>query len=259
YRTVMDQLPTDGTVVSLVIGYDVKVSGSYAIDYLTQYQRLVPHVLFSHRNPEVIAPLSGVAGVAPVVTTAPIPLPARNLVIDPDGAGSEPAAAQPATSMAALPDSQRVMTLFGGNLIDVAYVTEGDPAAKSSETQVRVRFTATSPKVVLAWGGHIACRWDWGFNADGTPRSAGGISGSSYHMRLDNWSFGSLGNMDRSMSTDAVFPVPTCAISNTGPFCAGTTNTHIAPAGMETYQWTLASNTSGASIVGSDTSLSVTV
>src|SRR5690349_21185211 len=38
YRTVMDGLPTDGTVVELVIGYDVKRSGSYALDYLTQYQ-----------------------------------------------------------------------------------------------------------------------------------------------------------------------------------------------------------------------------
>src|SRR6188474_57326 len=32
YRTVMDGLPTDGTVVELVIGYNVKRSGSYAID-----------------------------------------------------------------------------------------------------------------------------------------------------------------------------------------------------------------------------------
>ena len=41
YRTVMDQLPTDGTIVELVIGYNIKRSGSYAIDYLT-------HCLRSH-------------------------------------------------------------------------------------------------------------------------------------------------------------------------------------------------------------------
>ena len=261
YRTVMDQLPTDGTVVTLVIGYDVKRSGSYAIDYLTQFQRLLPHVLFAHRNPEVFDPLDGVTGVAPVVTTAPIPVPTRTIVIDPDGSDPDPAMAQPSTSSASLPDSERVMTLYGGTLIDVAYVTEGDVSltAKSSETQVRVRFTATSPRAVLAWGGHIACRWDWGFNPDGTPRSAAGISGSSYHMRLVSWSFGSLGNQDRSMSTDAVYPVPKCGISNLGPFCAGSTNTHAAPAGMETYAWSLTDNTCGASIVGSDTSLSVNV
>jgi flagellar hook capping protein FlgD len=261
YRTVMDQLPTDGTVIELIIGYDVKRSGSYAIDYLTHFQRLLPHVLFAHRDPEVFDPLSGITGVGPTITTAAIPVPTRSIVVDPDGTGPDPAAPQPTTSASALPASERVMTLYGGTLIDVSYVTEADVnlTTKSSESQVRVRFTADSPTAVLAWGGHIACRWDWGFNADGTPRSAGGISGSSYHMRLVTWSLGSLGNQDRSMSTDAVYPVPKCAISNLGPFCAGSTNTHTAPAGMESYQWSLVDNSSGAFIVGSDTSLSVVV
>jgi FlgD Ig-like domain len=261
YRTVMDQLPTDGTVIELVLGYNVKRSGSYAIDYLTQYQRLLPHVLFAHRDPEFFDPLKGVTGVAPVVTTAPIPITTRNLVIDPDGSDPDPAMAQPSTSMASLPSAERVMTLFGGNLIDVSYVTEGDVnlATGSSESQVRVRFTATSPRVVLAWGGHIACRWDWGFNPNGSPRSAGGISGSSYHMKLVGWNLGSLGNQDRSMSTDAVFPVPRCGISNLGPFCAGSNNTHVAPAGMESYSWSLTDNSSGASIVGSNIGTSVVV
>ena len=153
------------------------------------------------------------------------------------------------------------MTLFGGTLLDVTYVSEGDVAlaTRSSETLVKVRFIPDSPNAVLAWGGHIASRWDWGFNADGTPRSAGGISGSSYHMRLVGWTLGSLGNQDRSMSTDAVYPVPRCGISNAGPFCAGSTNTHTAPTGMETYAWSLFDNTSGAVIVGSATGLSVTV
>ena len=69
YRTVMDGLPTDGTVIELILGYDVKRSGSYALDYLTHYQRLLPHVLFGHRDPEVFDPLSGVTGVAPTITT----------------------------------------------------------------------------------------------------------------------------------------------------------------------------------------------
>ena len=260
YRTVMDGLPTDGTVVELIIGYDVKRSGSYALDYLTHYQRLLPHVLFGHKQPEVFDPLVGVSGVPATFTTATIPIPTRSIVIDPDGAESDPPALQPATSAAALPDAERSMTLFGGTLIDVTYVTEADVALalKSSESQVRVRFTATSPKAVLAWGGHIASRWEWGFNGS-VPRSAGGISGSSYHMRLIGWSLGSLGSQDRSMSTDAVFPVPKCGVTNLGPFCAGSTNTHQAPAGMESYQWTLFDNTAGAVIVGTDTGASVTV
>jgi hypothetical protein len=261
YRTVMDGLPTDGTVIELIIGYNLKRSGSYAIDYLTHYQRLLPHVLFAHREPEVFDPLSGIAGVDATISTAPVPITTRNVFVDPDGADPDPAMPQPSTNMAALSDPERQMTLFGGTLLDVSYVSEGDPnlATSSSETQVKVRFKATSTRAVLAWGGHIACRWDWGFNSDGSPRSAGGISGSSYHMRLVTWTLGSLGNQDRSMSTDAVYPVPRCGISNAGPFCAGSTNIHAAPAGMESYLWTLLDNGSGATIVGSDTSLSVTV
>ena len=37
YRAVMADLPTDGTVVEIVLGYNVKRSGSYALDYLTHY------------------------------------------------------------------------------------------------------------------------------------------------------------------------------------------------------------------------------
>ncbi len=261
YRTIMDQLPTDGTVIELTIGYDVKSGGSYALDYLTHFQRLLPHVLFGHRDPEVFDPLSGVTGVGPAVTTAPIPVVAQAILVDPDGGGPEPAAPQPATSMASLPGSERLMTLYGGTLLDVSYVSEGSVAlaTKSSETQVKVRFTADSPKAVLAWGGHIASRWDWGFNANGSPRSAGGISGSSYHMRLVTWNLGNLGNQDRSMSTDAVYPVPRCMISNPGPFCAGSTNTHTAPEGMESYSWSLFDNTAGAYIVGGNTGLSIEV
>src|SRR5207247_708036 len=140
--------PTDGTVVELIIGYDLKRSGSYAIDYLTQYQRLLPHVLFGHKDPEVFDPLAGITGVNATVSRAPIPAPTRNLLVDPDGAESDPAALQPATSMSSLPSAERVMTLFGGTILDVSYVTEADVSlgVKSSETQVRVRFTANSTR-----------------------------------------------------------------------------------------------------------------
>jgi hypothetical protein len=259
YRTVMTGLPTNGTVIQLTIGYAVKKSDAYAIDYITHYQRLMPHVTFAHTNPEVVNPLAGVSGVSSMVTTAPIPLPTVNAMIDPDGADPSPAEAQPVTSMSLLPAAERLMTLFGGTLIDVTYVSQGDVSltASTSETQVKIRFTANSSTAVLAWGGHLASRWEWGFNADGTPRSAGGISGSSYHMRLVTWNLDSLGNQDRSLSTDAVIAMPRCGITNLGPFCANSTNTHVGPSAQAGYQWSLFENTSGATIVGSATGSSV--
>jgi hypothetical protein len=52
--------------------------------------------------------------------------------------------------------------------------------------------------MVLAWGGHIGTRADWGAN-----NSAIFISGSPYHMSQDGCSFG-CGAMDRALSASAV-------------------------------------------------------
>ena len=63
---------------------------------------------------------------------------------------------------------------------------------------------------MLAWGGHIATRQDWG-----AGNSAVAISGSPYHTRLIDLD-GSGGNQDRSLSADAViFPGSITIIKNT--------------------------------------------
>ena len=65
---------------------------------------------------------------------------------------------------------------------------------------------------VLAWGGHISTRADWG-----QDNSAVAISGSPYHMRLIDLD-GSGGNQDRSLSADAViFPGSITIIKNAIP------------------------------------------
>ncbi len=70
---------------------------------------------------------------------------------------------------------------------------------------------------VLSWGGHIGSRQDWGFT-NGVPNSAGGISGSPYHMRLISWNLSNLGNQDRSLSAATVIaPGTITIIKNTIP------------------------------------------
>jgi hypothetical protein len=74
----------------------------------------------------------------------------------------------------------------------------------TSETSLSVFVTATSQTAVLAWGGRIASRADWGANS-----SAAVINGSPYHMRVvgfdcSNESNCSAGQMDRSLSSAAV-------------------------------------------------------
>ena len=121
------------------------------------------------------------------------------------------------------------MSLWGGGQItNIQYATPlADLTVAQSEQRIIVTFTTgTGGSAVLAWGGHIANRQDWGFTTAGVPLSAGGISGSPYHMRLINWELGNLGNQDRSLSAAAVIPPPGCALTGAAAVCAGTSNVY---------------------------------
>jgi hypothetical protein len=194
YRVVMTDLPL-ATPIVLDMGYDIKHSGKHAIDYLTHYNRLEPHGVFAHLAEEV-DPTDGVSGV--VDGSAPT----STFPIDPPSSVSpcaSPTPGQPTTSFNSLLAGETVMSLWNGTITDVSYVSEGCLTDAAAETVIRVEFTVTASTAVLAWGGHIGHRDDWG-----EGNSAGGISGSPYHMRLKDWNLNNLGNQDRSLSAGAV-------------------------------------------------------
>jgi hypothetical protein len=194
YQCVMTGM-TVGVPVSIIIGYDIKNSSQHAFDYLTHYSRITPHAFSSHSTPETIDILSGSGlPVSTAFTTFPIPVPS---------ATGTPVAGQPTNSFNALVAAQRVMTLFNGTITAISYVVEGSLSSTQSETQIVVTFTPSNATAVLAWGGHIASRNDWGY-VSGNPRSAGGISGSPFHMRLISWTYGSIGSQDRSLAGQTV-------------------------------------------------------
>ncbi|HWQ11726.1 MAG TPA: hypothetical protein VNL77_02940 [Roseiflexaceae bacterium] len=201
YRVKMTDLPLN-TTITLDLGYDIKHSGKHAIDFLTHFDRLQPHTGFGHAA-ETVDPTSGVSGLSATVSTFPIPAPSS--------AGS-PVPGQPTTRFNSLPAGERVMTLFGGTISNVQYVSQGSLTASQSETVIRVTFTVDSSTAVLAWGGHIARCADWG-TTGGVCNSATGIEGSPYHMRLKDWNLSNLGNQDRSLAAGAVFPTGTVVIN----------------------------------------------
>ncbi len=252
YRVVMTDVPT-GAPVTLTLGYDIKHSDTHALDYLTHFDRLEPHeATFGHEK-ETVDPLidTGLTMASPMSTFA-IPVPTS--------VGS-PVAGQPATSFQALPADERVMTMWNGTITEIQYATQGDLMASQEETQISVTFTPTDSTVVLAWGGHIASRRDWGFHGDGTPLSAAGISGSPYHMRVIDWTLGNLGQQDRSLAAAAVFPPPMCEITGQGLLCEGGTAVYQAMTDdpSATYEWSFLGNTAGAFFVGSNTDTTATV
>jgi hypothetical protein len=194
---------TSGIQVTLTIGYDIKNSNRHAFDYLTHYNRILPHTFGAHSTPETIDPLSGTGlSAATPYSTYSIPAPS---------ASGSPVAGQPVTSFNSLFSDERLMTIYNGTIDNIAYVVQGSLTAANSETRVAITFTPSAATVVLLWGGHIGSRNDWGYTS-GFPNSAGGISGSPFHMRLVSWTLGNIGNQDRSLAGPAVGAPPSQAL-----------------------------------------------
>ena len=197
YRSIASNL-TVGRTYKLHIEWDTTQSGKHALDYLTSYNRTE-----STANP--------CAGVTCSGGTNTLSIP-----IDPhvSGAGVTQVSGQSFTAFGAtFPANGAMVSNSGGNLCGSSTCTiSANPStyslngtyAGTSQTELALYFTATSSTVVIAWGGHIARRLDWG-----AGNSAANVSGSPYHMRVidlrcSNYDHCSSGNMDRSLSAGAV-------------------------------------------------------
>ncbi len=224
----------------LEIEWDIKHSGAHAIDYITHYDRIS----------EDVQPCRGISGCnGAVFNTFPIPAPSSN---------GSPMAGQPTASFNALPPAQRVMTIYNGTITAVTYVSEGSLTAAQSSTRLQINFTATSPTVVIAWGGHIAAAANWG-----AGNSASGVSGSPYHTRLISFDGGG-GNQDRSLSAAAVLGPGGCTLTGPTTVCESDADpdahyeVDTPEAGVD-YVWSLVDNTSGATITDSNGTAGATI
>src|SRR6266545_396508 len=177
YRAVVTGLVA-GATYTLKIEYDTTQSGKHALDYLTNFDR----------TETTADPCSGVAGV-PSCASSTFPIPLDSNV---SGGG-----------VTQLPGQN--FTIYNGTITGASSYTLSGTYGGNSSTSIIVTFTATANGTsVLAWGGHIATRADWGLN-----NSAVAISGSPYHMRLTDFTCSNVsncgvGNQDRSLSADAV-------------------------------------------------------
>jgi hypothetical protein len=273
YRSLLTGL-TAGNSYEYVIEYDT-YHGAMAIDYLTHYQRLEPHSPFGHPA-EVIKPLIFVNGSVEYVMGVNSG-PNTFGFLPPDSSLISTGSTlnihgQPTKSFNLLPAAERVMTIYNGTISALIYDKQ-DPIAISGNnntaSRVRIRFTASKDSVLLAWGGHIASRLDWGNSTStGKSLSAAGISGSPYHMRQKSMNTYPglvnipIGNQDRSLSAAAVVPPPTCVTVPSQTKCEEATSftfTIASPQSGATYSWAFASNTANAAFQGSNTGTTVTI
>jgi hypothetical protein len=182
YRVILSDMPA-GESVTLTIAYDAKENGKHAIDYLTHYDRSEPHFLaFGHSSREIIDPTIGVSGINAGST-------ADNRFDIPTPPGSStPLAGQPTASHLAVSGESyedvngftvggAEMSIWNGEIFDISYPNQANLSLASSEQQVDITFTVSgssgqaSRNVVIAWGGHIASRVDWGRNQWSTQLS----------------------------------------------------------------------------------------
>ena len=211
YRTILENLIV-GNTYTLTIEYDTTQGGNHAFDYLTSFDRTEPTPGNNPCTRKVGGSIVSVCNPLSFVTT-PIPID-PNVTNGPNGA---PSGGDDITQVAG------VFTLFNGNAFSVLnlgspYTLDGTYAGNSS-TSITVQFTATNSIAVIAWGGHISTRLDWGI-----LNSAIAINGSPYHMRLTDMTCSgqgegcNVGQQDHQLSADAVFfPIELTIIKETNP------------------------------------------
>jgi hypothetical protein len=184
-----------GSSYNVTIEYDTtENSGAkHALDYLTSFDR----------TETTADPCSSVAGCSLAVKdTFAIPIDS-NVTAGFDGVPGN------GNDITQVPG---VFTLFSGDITAVSGYTVNGTYAGISQTRITITFTADAENPVLAWGGHISRRIDWGIT-----RSAIAINGSPYHMRLIDFD-GSGGNQDRGLSSAAtIFPAKLTIVLDARP------------------------------------------
>ena len=205
YRQVLTSLPV-GVPIRLTMEFDATKSSHVALDFITSYNRIEPHGQFGHPT-EIINPLQEVTGTFGSPSTFPIP---------PLPQGPSAVAGQPTLSynnVAA--NGEMNMTIWNGTITNLTYsdfndipsVVNWNNLSVDQSVKFTITFVASSPNVVIAWGGHIASGSDWG------DLSCASISGSPFHTSQIQWTFGSLGSTDRALAASAVTPLGACMVN----------------------------------------------
>jgi hypothetical protein len=173
---------------TITISYDFTASGHKAYDFLATWD--------ATNRPGLCLPSGGaISSMCPG-------LPAPSSFAFP----SDPYVANQLTvrGAQAWSGASRRLTIYGGTIEAISGpVHAGSPNANSTG-QVSVRFRATGPAVLLAWGGHLAQSSYWDAAAGGSRDGASMVSGAPWHMRTLNLDGGGARNQDRSIQPSAV-------------------------------------------------------
>jgi hypothetical protein len=175
YKVTMTGLATSaGAEYHVTVAIDVREQNKAALDFFTYYDRA----------DGVVIPAAG-------DSTSKFPIPALdgtfpNVSVDAgDGAKLQPQTSFNKIASSAIEPAPE-LHMWGGTMTGAEYVLSpknsgaiADYTASSSELRLKVTFTPSSSTAVLAFGGHIASRADWGLS-----NSFGDSNASPYHARI---------------------------------------------------------------------------
>ena len=98
----------------------------------------------------------------------------------------------------------RRLTIWGGTVVSISAPSHSGPTSGNSSGDMVVRFRATRPAVLLAWGGHLAQSAYWNRLIGGPSDGASQVSGSPWHMRTLQLDGTGNKNQDRSIQPSAI-------------------------------------------------------
>jgi hypothetical protein len=238
YRTTIYSL-SPGTH-TVILEWDNRKDNKSAIDFVTSYQRIS----------ETVNPLKGLSGAFDAPTFFTIPAPTKNRLVT----GANGAQQQPLYRFNQLPESEKKIALYNGTPISISYIQEGDPTKSYATTKLKLEFKVIgkySRNVVIAWGGHVARRADWG---------ASNISSDKYNAlyrsRVVTLNTKSC-NLDLYTKTGAVTFIPTCELDANATFCDNLTYTYsvTTDALQPNYDWKI----TGGSIISGQATATIQV
>ncbi len=182
---------------TVTIEWDTSENSLHALDYLTTF----------NRTETTANPCYGVASCDPALFhqyTIPI---------------------DPLVALEGVTQIPGMFTIYGGTITGASAYTTAGTLDTTSHTRITITFTVSRPDPVLAWGGHIAARADWGQN-----HSAVAISGAPYHMRIYDVDNEGGGQQDRSLQSSAViYPSAVTIIKEVQTQQGGTAATFYFP------------------------------
>jgi hypothetical protein len=160
YRLRMSGVPTTGSN-TVIIEWDTTASGQHALDYITRFNAAV-----TGADPCMGGACSG----DPMEFAIPL---------DPEitEGTNQPSQMMPGRlAFYTAQNATQRFAMWGGTITSVSSIRTVGSYIGSAMTEVTITFTASIPNPVLAWGGHIATRIDWG-----AAYSAVAINGSPFH------------------------------------------------------------------------------